>query len=151
MNELTNWLFLCLTVWLNVGLFAANHIWNNSSTTWQFQPETSQLHSFSCLPSVVNNKSSKKMISVQNQPLHTVTTISISITFHNGTRANYHDKYTCNVIWQTAHAHCVLLLLVHTYARLVRIIQIQPTPCKLSFFNWFWWKIGLLYFSYCSW
>ena len=74
------------------------------------------------LPPVVNNKSRKKMISVQNQPLHTVTTISISITFHNGTRANYHDKYTCNVIWQTAHAHCVLLLLLHTYALLVRII-----------------------------
>jgi hypothetical protein len=81
-----------------------------------------KLHNFIVfLPSVVNNKRSKKMISVQNQPLQTVT-ISISITFHNGTRANYHDKYTCNVIWQTAHAHCVLLLLVHTYALLVRII-----------------------------
>ena len=57
-----------------------------------------KLHNFIVfLPSVVNNKRSKKMISVQNQPLQTVT-ISISITFHNGTRANYHDKYTCNVI-----------------------------------------------------
>ena len=120
-------LWICVTSYLKN--FIHNLLLCMTISAWSFTT------SYFFLPSVVNNKSRKKMISVQNQPLHTVTTISISITFHNGTRANYHDKYTCNVIWQTAHAHCVLLLLVHTYALPVRIIQIQPTPCKLSFFK----------------